>query len=546
MINGHESGILQNLTQVSDQPGSPVQSSPLSTPPAIPTVTIKPRKVEEVRLEISGLLTSGGHSRALTILIDTGAEINVMAQGLFPPGVTKAAKHPMNIIAANQEKMGGGDRELWGVLELLATEVDTERPHKLQAPVQFYIADMKGVEAIISYKWLAENGLMVNPRRHGLNVWGIHEGEAFWVPGIKKGSRIHTIGGRVATPGVAPSITYPIVPPPGKLQGKGVDKGVQTSLDRPRRMLDLFCGTGSVGQVFREQGWQVVSVDWDPKYQPTLIRDIGAWDYWLDFPPGHFDVVACSPPCTEFSSAMTRRARDLEYADHLVVTTLNIISYLQPDFWFLENPRGGLLKDRPYMGSYPYVDVDYCRFATWGYKKPTRIWGSSHVGTLPPQLCDGATCASMHVKETGKMGHHHRLGQTPDPGLKRVSQQDLYRIPPGLIHYLMDWHPDWVPVINDRDGAPHCRGGDQIWTILIRGQIQHNQGQPNLSSRFRVNPCHQKFLWEGTCLSQFRGGQPGMLKAPERGHNRTFRAHKKTFKKLGPFSASRACSPPAG
>ena len=79
--------------------------------------------------------------------------------------------------------------------------------------------------------------------------------------------------------------------------------------------------------------------------------------------------MACAPPCTEFSQAKTRGIRDLAYADSLVQKGLEIIKYLRPDTWFLENPQTGLLKRRPYMKGIPYVDVDYCHFANWGYKK---------------------------------------------------------------------------------------------------------------------------------------------------------------------------------
>ena len=45
------------------------------------------------------------------------------------------------------------------------------------------------------------------------------------------------------------------------------------------RLLELFSGTGSVGKVFRARGWEVVSVDIDPKMQPTLVADIATFDF---------------------------------------------------------------------------------------------------------------------------------------------------------------------------------------------------------------------------------------------------------------------------
>ena len=45
------------------------------------------------------------------------------------------------------------------------------------------------------------------------------------------------------------------------------------------RLLELFSGTGSIGKVFRARGWEVVSVDCDAKMQPTIVADIGTFDY---------------------------------------------------------------------------------------------------------------------------------------------------------------------------------------------------------------------------------------------------------------------------
>ena len=59
------------------------------------------------------------------------------------------------------------------------------------------------------------------------------------------------------------------------------------------RVLELFAGTGSVGDVFEEHGWEVVSLDRD---MPADIQtDIMDWDY-KTYEPKHFDVIWASPP----------------------------------------------------------------------------------------------------------------------------------------------------------------------------------------------------------------------------------------------------------
>ena len=53
------------------------------------------------------------------------------------------------------------------------------------------------------------------------------------------------------------------------------------------RVLDLFSGTGSVGRVFQMEGYELVSVYSDPRFEPTIVADIMEWDYAAAFPPGH-------------------------------------------------------------------------------------------------------------------------------------------------------------------------------------------------------------------------------------------------------------------
>ena len=64
----------------------------------------------------------------------------------------------------------------------------------------------------------------------------------------------------------------------------------------------------------------------------------------------------------------------MEEADKLVLKTLEIINYFNPELWFLENPQTGNLKTRSIMKDISFYDVDYCMYSDWGYKKRTRIW----------------------------------------------------------------------------------------------------------------------------------------------------------------------------
>ena len=39
-------------------------------------------------------------------------------------------------------------------------------------------------------------------------------------------------------------------------------------------LLELFCGSKSIGKVFDQHGWDVVSVDFNERFEPTICKDV--------------------------------------------------------------------------------------------------------------------------------------------------------------------------------------------------------------------------------------------------------------------------------
>ena len=142
------------------------------------------------------------------------------------------------------------------------------------------------------------------------------------------------------------------------------------------RLLELFSGTKSIGRSFSVHGFEVVSLDNVAELQPDICCDILEWDYTV-FPPGYFDVIWASPPCTQYSICRSRAKlpRNLDYSDSLVRRALEIIEYQKPRAWFLENPASGLLKTRAVVRDLPCVTVSYCKYG-FNYQKHTRLWGT--------------------------------------------------------------------------------------------------------------------------------------------------------------------------
>ena len=102
------------------------------------------------------------------------------------------------------------------------------------------------------------------------------------------------------------------------------------------RVLELFSGTSSVGNVCSTRGMDVISLDRD---MPADIRcDILDWDFMV-YEPKSFDFIWASPPCTEYSIAKKTGIRNIEQSIRVSQRTIYIIIYLDPKYWAIENPQ---------------------------------------------------------------------------------------------------------------------------------------------------------------------------------------------------------------
>ena len=134
-------------------------------------------------------------------------------------------------------------------------------------------------------------------------------------------------------------------------------------------LLELFSGTSSVGKVAKSLGYNVISLDLK---NADINCDILEWDY-KEFDRNHFNFIWASPPCTEYSRAKTTGVRKIDYANSIVLKTLEVIRYFNCQYWIIENPQTGLLKEQPFMSGLNYYDVDYCKYGM-NSRKRTRLW----------------------------------------------------------------------------------------------------------------------------------------------------------------------------
>tara|TARA_Y100000310_G_C20461782_1_gene705722 strand:- start:312 stop:884 length:573 start_codon:yes stop_codon:yes gene_type:complete len=117
--------------------------------------------------------------------------------------------------------------------------------------------------------------------------------------------------------------------------------------------LDLCSGLGGASEAFTQQGWTVIRVENNPEleYVPhTRILDVLEWADWIDQLP-RCDVIWASPPCTEFSTASSvpRSVRG-EPDMSIVQACLDIIDYMKPRVWVLENVQGACRYFEPLIG----------------------------------------------------------------------------------------------------------------------------------------------------------------------------------------------------
>lgn len=212
------------------------------------------------------------------------------------------------------------------------------------------------------------------------------------------------------------------------------------------RVLELFKGTGSVEKAVNKlypNRVEVISVDIEPKFNPTYCCDFMDFDY-MAWQPGHFDIVWASPPCT-FYSRMQRfspkskeyKQSKLEKSNELVQRVLQCIEYLRPRRWYIENPQTGTLKNQEFMQELDYCDATYCMYG-YPYRKQTRFWTNR-----PKQL---KLCSASRRKDRPHCDNYdHETGRHPEAisltskkfGTKysrdNTNKEQRYRIPQELL-----------------------------------------------------------------------------------------------------------------
>jgi len=205
------------------------------------------------------------------------------------------------------------------------------------------------------------------------------------------------------------------------------------------KILELFAGTRSIGKAFESKGHNVYSIEWDKRFDNIDwyedISKITAKDIIERF--GKPDIIWASPDCSSYSIAAIshHRTRELDgnlapksdyakFCDKVNTHVLELIRELNPTYYFIENPRGGLRKMN-FMKGLPRYTVTYCQYGDTRMK-PTDIWTNHPNPQFKPMCHNGDPC---HISAP-------RGAKTGTQGLKESIERS--RIPQQLCDHIVN------------------------------------------------------------------------------------------------------------
>lgn len=206
------------------------------------------------------------------------------------------------------------------------------------------------------------------------------------------------------------------------------------------KVLELFAGTRSISKAFERKGHQTFSVEWNKDFENiTLYEDINnlTVEKVIELCDGVPDVIWASPDCTTYSIAAISHHRKkneetgsldavsdyAKFCDKTNKHLLELIYGLNPKYYFIENPRGGLRK-MDFMKGIPRYTVTYCQYGD-SRMKPTDIWTNHPNPNFKPMCKNGDKC---HVSAP-------RGARTGTQGLKGSAIRS--QIPDQLCDYIV-------------------------------------------------------------------------------------------------------------
>jgi len=151
---------------------------------------------------------------------------------------------------------------------------------------------------------------------------------------------------------------------------------------------------------------------------------------------GKPDVIWASPDCTSFSIAAIshhRRKNPItgilepvsdyaKFCDNCDTNMIRLIEELNPKYFFIENPRGGM-RYSSFIGDIPRYTITYCQYGDIRMK-PTDIWTNHPNPKFKPMCKNGDSC-------------HERAPRGSKMGTQGLKTVDRSRIPEQLCNHIV-------------------------------------------------------------------------------------------------------------
>lgn len=198
-------------------------------------------------------------------------------------------------------------------------------------------------------------------------------------------------------------------------------------------ILEIFAGTGSVGKVANKRGFNVISIDIDPKFKPDIVANILELQYkdlptpnfiWASVPCNTFSWLICSGKTPSRDCKTHKALTDVgRTGDKILNKTLEIIRYfsnLNKNLkWVIENPRG-MMREQPAMKPFDLATTSYCMYGD-KRNKPTDFFNNFNLELKP--VCKPSAPHGSNANHVGVVD---------------VSLHERYKIPPKLIDVIFN------------------------------------------------------------------------------------------------------------
>lgn len=196
--------------------------------------------------------------------------------------------------------------------------------------------------------------------------------------------------------------------------------------------VELFSGTGKMAKAFKKMGWDVITIDNDPKHNPTICMDI------LDITPLFLanlnpTVIWAGVDCSCFTVLTMSHywnkdgtPNEKNYGIPLLRHTVHLIASVQPAFWAIENPRAMMRKQQE-VQSWARYEICQCQYGL-DFMKPTDLFGY-----LPPSFYP-RMCKRKGVGRDPECDHKESPAGSQNKGLQgsKLTRTERAQYPEAL------------------------------------------------------------------------------------------------------------------